>query len=172
MGAELGRQLALRLSAAREVWPNPQIKLAPSASPSSKQTGLRSASASFCCCRPICSFAGGRDSSGEIAARDTPRTSRRRQSISAIGINLGDIIIDENDIFGDGVTSRRALKPGSETGRLCLALGLVRRSVFADQPRHPVQGQWSKPQVKNIPPGAGVRLIAAPSSQQTGWSAF
>src|ERR1700722_7565868 len=39
---------------------------------------------------------------GEVAARNTGVPAARRIDFR-IGVNLGDIMIDENDIFGDGV---------------------------------------------------------------------
>ena len=57
------------------------------------------------------------------AARDD-RTKRRRRRGSAhrlrIGINVGDIIIDEGDIFGDGSMSPHASRSG-QPGGICVS---------------------------------------------------
>jgi adenylate cyclase len=45
-----------------------------------------------------------------------------------IGINLGDVIIDENDIFGDGVNIAARLQMLAEPGGICVS-GAVREQV-------------------------------------------
>ena len=56
------------------------------------------------------------------------RMARRNSDLSAeqridfrIGINLGDIIVDENDIFGDGVNLAARLEQLAEPGGICVS---------------------------------------------------
>ena len=62
-----------------------------------------------------------------------------------IGINLGDIIIDEGDIFGDGVNVAARLEALAEPGEICVSAS-VREQVgeklpigFADRGEHAVK---------------------------------
>src|SRR5262252_6663854 len=56
----------------------------------------------------------------EIAARNTGVQADRRIDFR-IGINLSDIIIDDNDIFGDGVNIAARLKALAEPGGICVS---------------------------------------------------
>src|SRR3989440_4488147 len=55
----------------------------------------------------------------EMAARNAGVPAERRLDFR-IGVNLGDIIIDENDIFGDGVNITARLEALAEPGGICL----------------------------------------------------
>jgi len=55
-----------------------------------------------------------------MAKRNTDVPSDRRIEFR-IGINLGDIIIDEDDIFGDGVNIAARLESQAETGGICIS---------------------------------------------------
>jgi len=56
----------------------------------------------------------------EIAARNANVQAERRVDFR-IGINLGDIMIDENDIFGDGVNVAARLEALAEPGGICVS---------------------------------------------------
>jgi len=56
----------------------------------------------------------------EMAQRNEGVPANRRIEFR-IGINLGDIIIDEDDIFGDGVNVAARLEPLAEPGGICIS---------------------------------------------------
>ena len=51
-----------------------------------------------------------------------------RPSSSEIGINLGDVIIENDDIYGDGVDIAARLEPLAEPGGVCVS-SIVHESV-------------------------------------------
>jgi adenylate cyclase len=82
----------------------------------------------------------------EMAARNAGVQAERRVDFR-IGINLGDIIIDENDIFGDGVNIAARLEALAEPGGICVS------RVVRDQVRDKlaiVFEDMGEQQVKNI----------------------
>src|SRR5438874_3713368 len=82
----------------------------------------------------------------EIAARNTDVPAERRVDFR-IGVNLGDIIIDENDIFGDGVNIAARLEALAEPGGICVS------RVVRDQVRDKLAISFEdmgEQQVKNI----------------------
>src|SRR5262250_1995633 len=56
----------------------------------------------------------------EMAARNAGVQAERRIDFR-IGINLGDIMIDENDIFGDGVNVAARLEALADPGGICVS---------------------------------------------------
>jgi hypothetical protein len=56
----------------------------------------------------------------EMAARNADVPAERRIDFR-IGVNLGDIMIDENDIFGDGVNVAARLEALAEPGGICVS---------------------------------------------------
>src|SRR4029077_18087716 len=56
----------------------------------------------------------------EMAARNAGVQAERRIDLR-IGINLGDIMIDDNDIFGDGVNVAARLEALAEPGGICVS---------------------------------------------------
>jgi len=56
----------------------------------------------------------------EMAARNAGVPAERRIDFR-IGVNLGDIIVDENDIFGDGVNVAARLEALAEPGGICVS---------------------------------------------------
>jgi adenylate cyclase len=59
----------------------------------------------------------------EAMAADTERRLTLR-----IGINLGDIVVDGEDIYGDGVNVAARLEPLAEPGGICVS-GIVNESI-------------------------------------------
>src|SRR5215470_465853 len=82
----------------------------------------------------------------EMAARNGGVPADRRIDFR-IGINLGDIILDENDIFGDGVNVAARLEALAEPGGICVS------RVVRDQVRDKLAilfEDMGDQQVKNI----------------------
>src|SRR6201981_534450 len=82
----------------------------------------------------------------EMAARNAGVPTERRIDFR-IGVNLGDIIIDENDIFGDGVNVAARLEALAEPGGVCVS------RVVRDQVRDKLAISFEdmgEQQVKNI----------------------
>jgi adenylate cyclase len=64
-----------------------------------------------------------------------------------VGINLGDVIVEEHDIFGDGVNVAARLEALSEPGGICIS-GVVRDQI-RDKLPHPFEDRGEQ-SVKNI----------------------
>src|SRR5258708_26265186 len=82
----------------------------------------------------------------EMALRNAGTPDPKRIELR-IGINLGDIIIDGRDIFGDGVNVAARLEALAEPGGICVS------RVVRDQVRGKLDFPFSDPgeqQVKNI----------------------
>jgi len=82
----------------------------------------------------------------EIAARNAGVQSERSIDFR-IGVNIGDIIIDENDIFGDGVNVAARLEALAEPGGICVSR--VVRDQVRDKLAIPFEDMGEQ-QVKNI----------------------
>jgi TolB-like protein/class 3 adenylate cyclase len=82
----------------------------------------------------------------EMAERNAGVSAERRIEFR-IGINLGDIIIDEGDIFGDGVNIAARLEALADPGGICVS------RVVRNQVRDKLDfafGDMGEQQVKNI----------------------
>jgi adenylate cyclase len=64
-----------------------------------------------------------------------------------IGINLGDVIVDGDDIFGDGVNVTARLEALAEPGGLCISRMV--RDQIRDKLAYPFE-DWGEQSVKNI----------------------
>jgi adenylate cyclase len=82
----------------------------------------------------------------EMAARNAGVQAERRIEFR-IGINLGDVMIDENDIFGDGVNIAARLEALAEPGGICVSR--VVRDQVRDKLAIPFEDMGEQ-QVKNI----------------------
>jgi adenylate cyclase len=82
----------------------------------------------------------------EMAARNAGVHVERRIDFR-IGINLGDIMIDDNDIFGDGVNVAARLEALAEPGGICVSR--VVRDQVRDKLAIPFEDMGEQ-QVKNI----------------------
>jgi adenylate cyclase len=98
-------------------------------------------------------------------AERKPDTSQDRRIDFRIGVNLGDVIVEGDDIYGDGVNVAARLEGLAEPGGIC-----VSRTVF-DHVRNKVdlgfehRGEY---QVKNIAePVVVYRVLADPESAGT-----
>src|SRR5215813_8779894 len=101
----------------------------------------------------------------EMAERNAEVPAERRIELR-MGINVGDIIIDEGDIYGDGVNVAARLEGLAEPGSICVS------RVVRDQVRDKLDFSFDdkgEQQVKNIARPVRVYSIAARASkQQTG----
>ena len=82
----------------------------------------------------------------EMARRNAGLAKERRTEFR-IGINLGDIIVDQNDIFGDGVNLAARLETLADPGGICVS------RVVRDQVRDKLAVSFEdmgEQQVKNI----------------------
>src|SRR5215471_13910568 len=82
----------------------------------------------------------------EMTARNAGVQADRRIDFR-IGINLGDVILDENDIFGDGVNVAARLEALAEPGSICVSR--VVRDQVRDKLAIPFEDMGEQ-QVKNI----------------------
>jgi adenylate cyclase len=120
----------------------------------------------------------------DITEREAPNPESRRIAFR-IGINIGDIIVEDGDILGDGVNVAARLEGLAEPGGICIARNVydqVKAKIdHAFEPRGPAQGQEHRRADHRLscPTGAGrrreerpaaVALLAAAAA--AGWYAF
>jgi adenylate cyclase len=98
----------------------------------------------------------------EMAERNADVAQDRRIEFR-VGINLGDIIVDQNDIFGDGVNVAARLETLAEPGGICVS------RVVRDQVRDKLAVSFEdmgEQRVKNIArPVRTYRAILAPDAR-------
>ena len=112
-----------------------------------------------------------------MAAREAEVPDDRRIQYR-VGINLGDIVIEDEDIFGDGVNLAARLQEIAEPGGICIS------GTVYDQLKSKVEAQYEflgEQQVKNITEPVRVyrvvletdvsRAIAGPSRKNGRWLA-
>ena len=64
-----------------------------------------------------------------------------------IGINLGDIIVEDDDIFGDGVSVAARMEALSDSGGICISRTV--RDQIRDKLAYPFE-DWGEQRVRNI----------------------
>ncbi len=97
-----------------------------------------------------------------MAERNADVPAQRRIEIR-VGINLGDIIIEDGDIFGDGVNVAARLEVLAEPGGICVS------RVVRDQVRDKLDFAFEdlgEQQVKNIARPIRVFRVGVPASHQ------
>jgi adenylate cyclase len=98
----------------------------------------------------------------EMARRNADVAKERRIEFR-IGVNLGDVIVDQNDIFGDGVNLAARLETLAEPGGICVS------RVVRDQVRDKLAVAFEdmgEQQVKNIArPVRAYRTLLAPDAR-------
>ena len=104
----------------------------------------------------------------EMAKRNADEPPDRRIEFR-VGINVGDIIIDESDIFGDGVNVAARLEALAKPGGICvsrMARDQVRDKldlVFEDMGEQQVKNIARPVRAYRVVTGAGVRVAATPT---------
>jgi len=102
-----------------------------------------------------------------MTKRNAPVASARRMQFS-MGINLGDVIYDDNRIFGDGVNIAARLEGIAEPGGICLSEDAYRqvrdrlREAFVDLGDRPLKNIARPVRVYAIKPGADGTAAALP----------
>ena len=91
---------------------------------------------------------------GAPRGRTCPPTSRLQ---FRIGVHLGDLVIDDDEIFGDGINIAARLEALAEPGGVCASAG--RRRSGARQGRRVLRGHRRSDAQEH--PAAGARLSAA-----------
>src|SRR5215472_945756 len=104
-----------------------------------------------------------------------PMVSDERRIRFRIGVNLGDVIVEDDDIFGDGVNVAARLEALAEPGGICVS-GTVRDQVRDKLPcalddmgeqsvksiARPVRVYALRPEAIAELPATGVPLVATP----------
>jgi adenylate cyclase len=96
----------------------------------------------------------GLDIQGELAARDRPSTSGRIQL--RIGINTGDVIVDDRDIYGNSVNIAARLEGLAEPGEIYVTRGV--RDQLQGYPGLSFEDKGER-RVKNIPQAIRVYCV-------------
>jgi class 3 adenylate cyclase len=65
-----------------------------------------------------------------VMARRNEGISQDRRMLFRIGINLGDILIEGDDILGDGVNVAARLEGIAEPGGICISSSCVYRKPY------------------------------------------
>jgi adenylate cyclase len=109
------------------------------------------------------------------AAEVQRRMARRNADVSParwiqfrIGINLGDVIVEDNDIFGDGVNVAARLQVLAEPGGICIS-GAVRDQV-GDRLDEIAFEDLGEQNVKNITRPIHVFRVRLESAEHTDWT--
>jgi TolB-like protein len=100
----------------------------------------------------------------EVAEREPDISDDRRVRLR-IGINIGDIIVEGEDIYGDGVNIAARLEGLAEPGGICVA-----RNVF-NQVKTKVESGFEdlgEQEVKNIPEPVHVYRVSIADADQVG----
>jgi adenylate cyclase len=79
-----------------------------------------------------------------MAGRE-PEVPEERRIEFRIGINLGDVIVDEHDIFGDGVNVAARLEALAEPGGICGFSGFATTALLLNSTRPPHPGHCRCP---------------------------
>src|SRR5262245_24272135 len=124
-----------------------------------------------------------------MAGREAETAADRRIAYR-VGINLGDIIIDDGDVFGDGVNVAARLQGLSKPGGVCVSdtvhqiIGDRIRQPFRDLGSQRVKNisrpvrvwQWTpdspqkEPQLDELAHRQRVRFVTAPDGTQLAWA--
>jgi adenylate cyclase len=81
-----------------------------------------------------------------------PEVPEERRIRFRIGINLGDVIVEEHDIFGDGVNVAARLEALADPGGICVSRTV--RDQIRDKLPYPFDAELDNGALR-IPPGVG-----------------
>ena len=114
----------------------------------------------------------------ELAQRDAELPADQKLQFR-IGINLGEIIVDRDDIFGDGVNVAARLEALADPGGVCIS-GMVHRQVtgkldvgFEDMGAHEVKNIADPVHAFRVlldPADAGALRAAPPPKSRSNWA--
>lgn len=95
----------------------------------------------------------------ETLAKRNLATPPERHIQVRIGLHVGDIVYQDDDVFGDGVNIASRIEPLAEPGGICLSEDVARH--IQNKVDFPVQ-KLSRPDLKNIQTPVDVYRIALP----------
>ena len=103
----------------------------------------------------------------DVASQSEGHSARSPASPSAVGVNLGDVVVEGDDLFGDGVNIAARLEALAEPGGICISDAVQSATRRKDRRSFsPIAGEQ---QLKNIArPSAGMALGERPGSGSAG----
>jgi len=83
-----------------------------------------------------------------------------RRIVLRIGLHLGDVIHQQNDVFGDGVNIAARIQPHADPGGICIAEDIANQ--IRNKVEFPIVGFAESPQLKNIDRPIQIFRVALP----------
>ena len=83
-----------------------------------------------------------------------------RRIVLRIGLHLGDVIHQQNDVFGDGVNIAARIQPHADPGGICISEDIANQ--IRNKVEFPIVGFAESPQLKNIDRPIQIFRVALP----------